>query len=117
MDKSGVDVTIREEPDGVHDSLTLDWFKPHHQRLAWQRICDWLDGLFSLSLLFPLNTMYRCQARSYAQTLVGTAKRELSCHQFQLVRTGSSRIFQREYRLELVGSPMYSRQSVVHSVE
>ena len=52
MDKSGVDVTIREEPDGVHDSLTLDWFKPHHQRLAWQRICDWLDGLLSLSLFF-----------------------------------------------------------------
>ena len=79
------------------------------------RLARWF--VLPLPFLFPLITMYRCQARSYAQTLVGTAKRELSCHQFQLARTGLGRIFQWEFRLELVGSPMYSRQSVVHNVE
>jgi len=44
MDIAGVDVTIYEEKDAIHDSLTLDWFRIPHQRLAWSKICDWLDA-------------------------------------------------------------------------
>jgi len=44
MDISGCDVEIIEEKDGVHDSLTLDWFQTKGKRVAWQKIVDWLDS-------------------------------------------------------------------------